>query len=717
VLDRTTAWQGRAYTITSDGDPERVSGARVTPSFFDVLHMPPAAGRYFSPDEGSAKVVVLSYPFWQVRFGGDRSLIGRDITLNGESHTVIGVTPEKYTLRSFDERLWTPFEFDPALRTNYGAHSYVVMAKLKPGVSRAAAQDDLERVTGGIRERNPEAMKDRGVNVEPVFEALIGGYRTQLRVLLGAVGFVLLIACGNVASLQLARAVTRRKEIAVRGALGGSRSRIVRQLLTESLLLGVCGGLGGLAVANLGIRFLVGMGPEGVPRLQEAGLHASVLGFAMVATLVCALIFGLAPAIRATRGDLQSTLREGGRLSRGTGHDRLRSALVVTEFAFALVLLVAAGLFIRSAQRLQQVSLGFEPAGVTMARFGLPEARYGPADVVQSTFARVIEQVRATPGIEAVAAGTAVPLWGPNIDAGFRIEGSGREPRAAGVIRLVSDDFHRVLGIPLKRGRLLQPSDLAGGAPAVVLVNETLARALFGDADAVGRRLWGWSNPDAPVWREIVGVVGDVRAFGREAGTPPEIYIPYTQAPDGAWGSFGRSMILAVKARPGMAVIAGLRSALGAIDPLVPLQDAQSMTDVVTRSTSNRRFNTLLLTLLGATGLVLAAIGIYGLIAFLVGQRTQEIGVRMVLGATTRSITVMILRHSAVLALLGVVIGALASFWTTRSLRGLLFEVQATDPLTYAGAAVALTLAAILAALIPARRASRVEPARTINAG
>jgi predicted permease len=718
IFDATSAWQGRTYNLTNEGDPERVVGATVTPGFFRVQYMPPVLGRYFQPDESEARVTVLSYRLWQQRYGGDRNIVGKDITINGQAHTVIGITPAGYTLTQFDEQLWTPLSFAPDRRSNYGAHSLLVMGKLKPGVTLERAQAELERVTEGIRQRQPDNMQERGVRVEALAESLVGGYRTQLFVLLGAVAFVLLIACGNVASLLLARATARRKEIAIRGALGGGRARLVRQLLTESLALALVGGFAGLVVAHFGIRFLAGMGPAGVPRLQEAGLQLSVLGFAFAITVTSGLLFGLAPALRATRSDLQSTLREGGKSSRGFAtRDRLRGVLVVTEIAVALVLLVSAGLFIRSALSVNRVPLGFNPTGVTMLRVALPQDRYEARELIESTFARMLENLRAVPGVQSAAFSNRVPMWGQSVDMGVRVLGreyaAGQSPFAH--VRLVSSDFLSTLGIPLKQGRLLTERDADPGAPSVVVINETLARMAFGESNPIGQRLSGWTSQDAPEWREVVGVVGDVRAFGREAITPPEVFIPYTKGPEGAWNAFQRSVAFVVRTR-GELSPATLRQAVTSVDPLLPLYDVQSMDEVLAQSTSLRRFNTWLLTLLGATGLILAAIGIYGVIAFFVSQRRNEIGIRLALGATAGDVVRLFVTQGAALAGLGVLLGSAAAFGATRTLSTMLFEVTALDPMTYIACAVLLAAIALAATFIPARRAARVHPMESLTA-
>ena len=718
VLEGAAGWTGRTFNLTNDGEPERVQGARVTPNFFEVQYMRPELGRYFRPDESEARVVVLSYNFWQQRYAGDRGILGRDIWLNGEQFTVIGVTPAAYTLTEFDERLWAPLSFTPEARADYYDHGTVVVGKLKPGVTREQAQADLVRVTEDIRKRVPDAMVNRGVNVEPLMDNRVGAFRTQLWVLLGAVGFVLLIACGNVASLLLARAATRRKELAIRGALGGGRARLVRQLLTESLTLALVGGAAGVLVAFYGVRFLVGMGPAGLPRLQEAGLNLSVLGFALGATVFCGLLFGLAPALRATRTDLQSVLREGGKSSRGAVRDRLRALLVVGEIAVALVLLVSAGLFVRSAMLVQRIQPGFDPNGVTMLRIALPADRYQSPEAVQAGFTRVFEELRAVPGVQSVGASTRLPLWGANMDMPVGVQGKAYPEGEAPIahIRLAGGDYFDALGIRVQRGRVMNSGDFGNGAARVIVVNETFARDAFGNENPIGRFVQLWGSPDQVPWREIVGVVSDVRSFGREADAPGEIYIPYTQAPENSWNAFQRSLAFVVRAPEDAVTPASLRRAVSQVDPTLPLFDVRTMNEVMAMASSARRFNTLLLSGLGLIGLILAAIGIYGVIAFFVTQRTHEIGVRLALGATTRNIIGLVLGQGVALAGLGVLVGAGASAAATRALGSLLFQVQPLDPVTYIACAAVLGVVAIAATLIPARRAARVQPGASLMA-
>lgn len=712
----TAAGQGRTFNIT-DGEPARLSGFRVTPGFFQVFAMPPVLGRYFLPSETAAsRVVVLSHPLWQTRFNGDPGIVGREITLNGEKHTVIGITPAAFTLTQFDSRLWTILTFPLDQRANYGAHTYQAWGKLKPGTTLLQAQADLERITEDIRKRVPDEMRDRGVSVASFREVRVGDYEKQLWVMLGAVASVLLIGCGNVASLLLARATTRRKEIAIRGALGGARRRLVRQLLTESLLLAFIGGAIGLFIAWFGVRFLVGAGPNWLPRLGEAGLQLDVLAFAFGATVACGVLFGLAPALRATRVDLQTELRDGGRGSRGVVRDSVRAGLIVTEIAVVLVLLVSAGLFIKSAHRLQQVATGFNPSDVTMVRVALPPDRYDSTVAIQRAVTEIVEAMGSIPGVQSAGAGSRVPMWGMNIDIGVRVDGMPNDPTRPmfGHVRIVTPGYAETIGVPVKSGRTFRASDVAG-APQVAVVNETFARSIFGTTDPIGKRISGWTSGPEPEWREIVGVIGDVRAFGQDQDVPPEIYVPHSQAPQSWWNAHQRNMTIVVKNRPGVTVAPAMRAALKRVDPLLPSYDLQTMDDVLAQSTATRRFNTMLLTLLGLTGLILAAIGIYGVIAFFVSQRTHEIGVRVALGASTGSVIRMVVRQAVALALIGVLVGGVAAIWATRVLENMLFQVESRDPLTFAAGAVVLLLVALGAALLPARRAARVAPIRALT--
>lgn len=730
VFEATAAVQGAVFNLTEAGDPEQLRGARVTEGYFRVANVPPALGRYFSAEEADAGelVVVLSHRVWQRRFGSDPAMLGRAIRLNGQPHIVVGVAPAEYALtdpdrggfaNGFSAHLWTPLTFSPEQRANYGTHAYGVIAALRPGVSVEMAQADMERVTRGIAEREPQNMAGRGVYVQSIREGLVGAVRLQILVLFASVSTVLLIGCVNVASLLLARATTRRKEIAIRAALGGGTSRIIRQLLTESLVLATAGGVVAVGVAALGIRFLIAAGPATVPRLAEAGLDPGVLLFALGLTLTTGLLFGLAPALRAGRPDLQRTLRSEGRSSIAfSGRDRVRSFLIVTEIAVTVVLLVSAGLFIRSAIRLQQVPFGIDTENVLTARIALPAARYATPESVATAYGRVMENARRVPGIRHAGAATTIPLGGGNIDATVTIEGKTFAPGEApdSNIRLVTDGYLEAIGMRLGRGRLLQASDMRAGAPPVVVINERLADTLWPADDPLGKRLSTWAATSEPEWREVVGVVGDVWAFGLSVPPQPELFVPYTQAFAGSWDAFQRSMALVARTeRDAGSYTSMLRGAVASVDPTLPLYDVRTMEEALDASVANRRFLMVLLSGLAGTGVLLAAVGLYGVLAYFVSERTPEIGLRLALGATPRSVLSMILRHSAALVLAGTALGIVAALAATRVLGSQLFEIQPNDLSTYVVGTLTLLAITLVASALPAIRATRIDPIRSLS--
>lgn len=718
VFEHTAAASGGTYNL-SDGEPERVAGIRVTPSYFDVMYVAPARGHYFTTDEveRDPRIVVISYGLWQRRFAGDPAMVGRTIRINGESHTVVGIASSDYAMTRFAPQLWMPLVFTPAQRANYGNHSYTVWATLKDGITRDAAQADMERVTRDIARRQPGQMAGRGVNVVLFEDVMLGTFRTPLYVLLASVTFVLLIGCVNVANLLLARASTRRREIAIRAAIGGGRWRIVRQLLTESVVLALIGGTAGIGLAYVGIRLFVAYGPVNVPRLQDAGLHSEVLLFALGITLLTGLVFGVAPALRAARENLLAALREGGKTSLPPARDRLRGLLVVSEIAIAVVLLVGAGLFLRSAWRLQQVPLGFDASGTLTARIAFPTERYASDDAIADAYRRILDDLRAVPGIQRVGGSTNVPLLGGGVDSGLGVEGKpfipGQSPSPG--IRLVTDDYVEAVGMTLKRGRTLLASDMKAGAPPVVLINEQLASVAWPGEDPIGKRLTTWMRGNEPEWREVVGIVRDVRTQGPDTPPRPELFLPYTQPPFTAWRVFQGSLALVIRGSADPATqVSSLRRIVRSVDASVPLFEVRTMDEVLGADGAGPRFNTWLLSLLAVVGLVLAAIGIYGVINYFVTQRMSEIGLRLALGATPGSVLMMVLRHGAGLAIVGIAIGLAGAFAVTRALTTMLFEVTATDPPTYVAGAGALLMTALLACAVPAMRAVRISPMRSI---
>ena len=717
-FERLAAYNSSSFNLTGDGQPERIVGARVSAGYFDVFGVKPALGNVFREAEdrpGHEQVVVLSDRLWRERFSADSGIVGRSIRLNGKLYDVAGVMPASFQLRSTDARLWVPIAFGAEEETNYG-HSYLqVLGRLKPGVTPEAAEAEVAAVAKRLQTVDPRSNENKGAHLESFQEGLLGSSARRYLILLGAVGCVLLIACVNVANLLLARSAARAREIAIRAALGAGRGRIVRQLLTESLVLALAGAAAGLALAYGGVRFLVAISPASVPRIAEAGIDGPVLAFALAVGLASSVVFGLVPALRTARPDLQGMLKEGGR-SLGAHRDWVRTGLMVTEVALALMLLVSAGLLIRSALRLQEVEIGFDPSRVLTAQLSLPRGDYPePARLVQ-TLQRVVDEAGAAAGVESAAAASLVPLARYNTSSSLQIEGKPLEgeEQIEGNTRQVSSRYFKTLGIPLQ-GRDFQGGDRPG-APRVAIVNETLARMAWPGEQAVGKRLAYWTDEEErPVWHEIVGVAGDVRQRELTEDARPELYVPMAQASEDLWGDRDVSMALVVRTAGDPASLAApVRQAVLRVDPRLPVYDVATMDEIRATWTATTRFNMLLLTSLGAIGLVLAIVGIYGVIAYFVSQRTQEIGLRMALGATQRRVLGMVAYQAMRPVLVGLAVGVAGAAAATRVLSGLLYGVTATDPVTFAGVLVVLAMAALLASWVPARRAARVDPSRAL---
>src|SRR5436190_4830161 len=724
TFDGLAAVQYSSFNLTSEGAAERVTGARATAGFFGVLGVKPALGRPFTEAEdepGKEHVVVLSHRLWARRFGADPSIVGRDVRLGGQAYRVLGVMPSSFDLTADSEELWVPIAFTAARKATHDEHYLTVFGRLKSGVSREQALGELTRIVPGIQAQFPKDTQGLGFQVIPMTDDVIGDYRARLFVLLGAVGFVLLIACGNLANLLLARSAARSGELAIRAALGAGRARIVRQLLTESLLLALSASILGLAIARVGIRVLVSMSPPGVPRLEQAGLDGLVILFTIGVALVSAVIFGLAPAMRAARTDVQTGLRSAGR-SAGSGgvRDRLRTALIAGELALALLLLSGASLLIQSAIALQRVPPGFNAEGVLSARLSLPADQYGTATQAQQAFEAILEQARAIPGVRAAGITSQVPRGRGGNGNGLIPEG--RTPDAANAIgsrlRMVTPGYFDAMGIPITRGRALTDQDRRGGLK-VMVISEALARAAWPDQDPIGRRIICCeAAPDGgPDYKTVVGVAGDVRSNAPGDAPTPEFYLPIAQVPPEAWTWIQRTMYVVVRT-PGDPSSAGgsLREAVRRVAPDVPLFDVRTMEERLGASLSTARFNMTLLTLLGGIGLLLAAIGIYGVIGYFVSRRTQEIGVRMALGATRADVVRLVVGQAAGPLCAGLVLGVLASLALTGVLRAQLFGVTPRDPSTLAGVAVLLALVGLVASLVPARRAASIDPTRALRA-
>jgi predicted permease len=707
--------------LTGAGEPESVISYRFSGNFFRALGVPALLGRTFDEAEarpGHDKVIVIAHTLWQRRFGGDPAVIGRAAVLDGTPYTVIGVMPPGFQHPPRNE-IWAPWVPTAEASANARARYVRMIGRLKPGVSREKAQTAVAEVARRLAQRHPESHGGGfTARVDPIESRYTGDIKPALLVLLGAVAFVLLIACANVSNLLLARAADRQREIAIRASLGASRRRLVGQLLTESLLLAVLGGGLGVMLAFWGVDALLGLFPTSIanvaiPRMDQIHVDGVVLAFAVALSLVTGLLFGLFPALQTSRAALSGTLREGGRGSgQGPGHRRFRSALVVGEFALALVLTVGATLLIRSFLRLQGGELGFDPRGITTARLMLPEYRYDTPDKKRAFVASVLERVRALPGVESAGETTFVPLSGWHGNRPIDVEGRpapAPEDRPRAEFRCVDEDFFKTMRVALRKGRVFTADDREGAAN-VAVVNEAFARRVFPGEEPLGRRIGlqlGQLRPGqaaaGPQLREIVGVVGDVRHFGLAQDAEPEVYLPYRQEP-------APLVSLMVRTAPGLAVGEALKSAVWSLDPEQPVLAVLPLEQMAAESVTLRRVSTILLGGLAAVALFLAALGIYGVMAHSVAQRTHEIGVRMAIGARARDVVGLVLREGGRMAALGAALGLLAALALTRLLESLLFGVSPTDPMSFAAVIAFLAACALLGCWLPARRAARVDP-------
>jgi len=697
----------RRFNLTGAGEPEELYGANVSPNFFELMRVSPARGRGFNADEeheGRDQVVVIGHGLWQRRFGGDANIVGQTLSLSGQPHTIIGVMPPGFQFPNKTE-VWKPLAPDAQTRRARGSFWLPVIGRLKPGVTRAQAQTDMAGIAQRLEQQYPNTNTGFGVNVVLMHEQLVGKMRTALWVLLGAVGCVLLIACANVANLLLARAATRQKEVAIRAALGASRGRVVRQLLTESVLLAAAGGVLGLLLARWGLDALVAFAPSDLPRAESISIDRRVLFFTLGLSLLTGLVFGLAPALQSSKLGLGEVLKEGGRSSGGGGR-HTRSVLVVAEIALALVLLVGAGLLLKSSWRLQQVNPGFNPERVLKVRLSLPPSKYPEGANVVAFYQQLLERLRALPGVKAAGATSSVLLYKVHNSAGISIEG---RPAPSGGSRpelpldSVSPSYFQVLGMQLIQGRNFTEQDKRDGLP-VAIVNETMARRFWPDEDPIGKRFtFGYAGPQAR-WLTVVGVVRDSRRQGLDAPIRIESFLPYAQRPLRAM-----EVVLRTTDDP-LTMARTVRSAVWSLDGDLPVSEIQTVEQMVGASVAPRRFNLLLLGLFALVAVLLAAVGIYGVMSYSVTQRAHEIGIRMALGAQTRAVLSLVIGQGMRLALLGVGIGLAVAVGLTRLMAGLLFGVSATDPMTFGAIALLLVGIALLACYLPARRATKVDP-------
>src|SRR5262245_34859057 len=704
-------------SITGDGDPEFLGGVTVSANLFTLLGVEAKYGRRFLPEEekpGANRVVVLSHRLWQRRFGSEQKIVGRKISLNNEPYTVVGVMPPgfRFPLDSMFAG-WIPGEIDiyiplaltPEQMNNSKPQTLPVIARLKSQLGIEQAQAEMAGVSARLKRRYPNTNIDESIRLAPYHQQIVGRARFALLVLLGAVGFVLLIACANVANLLLVRAAARRKEIAVRVALGAGRWRVIRQLLTESVQLALLSGLLALLLAFWGVGLLRTIIPENLPRADEIGIDGGVFGFTLLISLGAGILFGLIPAFQASRVNLNDALKDGGRSSGGSVHNHLRNLLVVSEVALALALLIGAGLMLRSFIRLMSVDPGLDPRNVLTVDIRLSRNKYSrPQQAV--FFQQLLERLRALPGIQAAGAVYPMPLSGMEEDLWFDIEGQPPPPpgehRSAGP-RGVSPGYFKAQGIQLLKGRVFTESD-GGDTPPVVVINEAMARRYWPDQNPVGKRIAIGRSNGQPVWSEIIGVVKSVRHMALSEEPRSEVYIPFAQYP------LAFMTLVARTDGAQLGYVVAVRSQVHAVDKDQPISNVRTMEERLASAVSQRRFNLILLAIFAGLALSLAAIGIYGVMSYLVSQRAHEIGVRMALGAQTGDVLRLVIRQGMALTLTGVLIGLITAFGLTRLLRNLLFDLSATDPLTFLVTALLLALVALLACYIPARRATKVDP-------
>jgi len=696
---------GWNFSLTGGEEPERLIGDYVTADFFTVLGIPPVLGRSFLPEEhrpGGPSVVVLSHGLWQRRFGSNPEIVGRAITLNGRDHTVVGIAaPHLWPPGSTD--LWIPLAMDAA-NANRRGDFLSVIARLKPGVSLTQAQAEMDTITARLEQQYPQTNSMWRADLVPLHEQMVGNIRTPLLVLLAAVGFVLLIACANVANLLLSRAAARESEIAIRAAVGAGRGRLARQSLTESILLALLGGAMGALLALSGIDALVRLGPQDIPRLSEVGVDWRVFCFTVLLSLATGALFGLAPALQFSRLDLNEALKSGrsaGAMSRG--RRRLSRVLVVSEVALSLILLVGAALMIKSLYRLMNLDAGFNRENLLTLQLELPPAKYDHRRQVENFYQRIIESVRGLPGVVSATTVNLLPLSGPHGATAFVIAGRPAPPPEVLVdanVLSVGDRYIETMGIPVILGRSLSEQDRRDG-PKEALINQTLARRYFHDQDPIGQRI-SLGLPQSPVWlMTIVGVVADVKHEAMEKEVYPAIYMPLT------WPA----ATLVVRARDdALNLVAAIRGEIRSIDRDILVYKIRTMDQVLGDALEERRFTMFLLSIFAAVALALAAVGLYGVMSYTVSQRTHEIGIRMALGARRSDVLMMVVGEGVKLASSGVLIGLGGAWALKRLMETLVFGVSATDPLTFTTIALLLTLVALLACWIPARRATKVDP-------
>lgn len=723
VFERMSTFYVGDFILTGQADSARLQGAVVNADLFPLLGVTPVLGRGFRSEEDqpgdSGRVVLLSHDLFRKRFNSDPNVVGQSMVLDGKTYNIVGVMPQafQFPIQNEPVELWTTvsgdMEGEEPMSSQRGAHYMNVIARLKPGVIRDQAQVEMTTIAARLEQQYPDKNLHRGLSVEPALEALVGDIRPALLILLGAVGCVLLIACANVANLLLARAMTRHKEMAIRSALGASRLRVVRQLLTESVLLSLAGGALGLVLAGWWADLLVALGKQDIPRALNVGMDWRVLGFTLLVSVLTGVVFGLVPALHSSKTELTESLKEGGRGSgEGARRNRIRGLLVVGELAVAVVLLVGAGLLIQSLWRLRQVSPGFQPENVLTLVVGIPEVKY-PTEKQAHFYDDLTTRIKTFPGVQVASSVIPLPLSGDRFSISFEVDGrpvaEGDQPSAD--FFAVNFDYFRAMGIPIVKGRDFTKRD-DRKAPGVIIVTEAFARQYFPGEDALGKRIKPSINTfegEKTVMREIIGVVGDVRNRNLSTEAKPAYYLPQAQVP------FNQMTIVVKTTNDPRSLITAVQNEVKSMDPDLPVFSIKTLDDYLAASVAAPRFNTTLLSLFAAVALVLTMVGLYGVMSYSVAQRTNEIGIRMALGAQTRDVLSLIVGQGVKLVAVGLAIGLLGAFALMRIMASLLFGVTTKDPLTFAVVAGLLGLVAVLACYIPARRAARVDPIEALR--
>ncbi len=721
VFEQMAIYTYRVFTLTGGEKPERIEVCAASSKFFSVLGVAPLFGRSLSPEEdqpGRSNVVVLSYRFWQEHFGSNREIVGHDLAIDGHNFQIAGVMPPSFRFPDFAQ-MWTPMAWTADERSVRGEHHYVVIARLNPGIGVSAAQAEMNTISNRLQQLYPADDKGWGAVVVPLHDDLVSDVRSAMLVLLGAVACVLLIACVNVANLILARAFSRQKEIAIRTALGASSRRVLRQVLTESVLLSGLGGALGLAIAPVGIRLITAFLADKIPGSAVVKLDAHVLAFTAAIAVLTGILSGILPGLRLAKKNVSQTLKEGlGRTDSDTAGNRTRSVLVVSEFALSLVLLMAAGLMIRSFQRLHEVDPGFDPRGVLTANVAVSLTQFPSASQDIRFFDQVLEEVRGLPGVESAGVVDDIPLDNNGSHQPVAIDGRpvvamSEQPEVD--VRLISPDYLKALRIPLLRGRDFNDADVSG-RPGAVLISQSMASQFWPGEDAIGKRLTLTFFPDFS--REVVGIVGDVKLDGLDQTRPAvALYAPLAQLSTpstGGWHSFPMSLVVRTATNPA-SVAPAVEAAVHKVDRNVPVRDILSMQDVVAGSLTQQRFDMLLLGIFAGLAVLLAAVGIYSVLSYSVKRRVNEIGIRMALGATLNDVLRMILYEGLKLALIGVLAGGTAALILGRVMISLIYQVRPTDPLTFLVVALLLAGVAFAASVVPAYRAATVDPMKALR--